>query len=219
MTQQSEWIEMSMSKGGNTDANQFEADPGTYQFKLVEVVIDEGSNFEKTENFPVARFVWEDAEGDRFPDSFIKVPLGLKLNEKAAWTNRLSALAGRPLTEADRVQIRFSSPYVRTYDELAEAVKEVENGRKAFFKAEFLFEGQPLIGREALLTLGWNAKGTHLKCAAGGAAPVPNATGKKKRPAEQVAAPAAQQAPQAASKPPARPAPQQVQPGEVDLPF
>lgn len=43
------------------------------------------------------------------------------------------------------------------------------------------FEGQPLIGREALLTLGWNAKGTHLKCAAGGAAPVPNAGGKKKK--------------------------------------
>lgn len=218
MTQQmSDWIDMSMSKGGSTDSNQFEADPGTYQFRLVEIIIDEGSDYEdKTKKFPQAKFVWEDADGDRFYDSFNKVPLGLKLNEKAAWTNRLSALVGRPLTTDDRVQLRFSTPYVTNYNELAAAVSEKRSdGGGAFVKAEVAFEGQPLIGREALLTLGWNAKGTHLKCAAGGAAPVPNAGGKKKRPADA--------APQAASQPPARPerpAPMPAAPaGGVDLPF
>lgn len=190
MTQQEVWgdpIDMSTKQGNPGETSTFDADPGTYKFKLVEIIINEGSNFEKTEHYPVAKFVWEDEEGDRFYDSFNKVPLGLRLNEKAAWTNRISALVGRPLSEADdgKCQVRFNSQFISSYDDLAEAVKDKnDSGRGAFFKADVLFEGQSVLGREALLTLGWNQKGTHMKCAAGGAAPVPGAAGgKRKKPA------------------------------------
>ncbi|GGN32385.1 hypothetical protein [Deinococcus daejeonensis] len=178
-------IQMQSSKGQQGDANSFQADPGTYVFRLVEIIFDEGSDYEdKTKKYPQANFIWEDEDGDRFRDSFLRVPLGFRLNEKAAWTNRLAALIGRPISQdedAPKISLDLG-PDINSYDDLAAAVGEVnDNGRPAFIRAVALdFEGESLIGRQAQLTLGWNAKGTHLKCAAGGAAPMPT-SGKKKR--------------------------------------
>ena len=168
----------------SNDANRFEGDPGTYKFKLVEIIIDQGHDFEdRSKTFPQARFVWEDEDGDRFSDSFIKIPLGFRLNSKAKWTNRLSALVGRPLTDDDAALISIDlGPDINSYDDLAAAVNEVnDNGRPAFVRVTALeFGGESLFGREAMLTLGVNAKGYNT-CGASGAAPMPTGGGKKKK--------------------------------------
>lgn len=179
-------IQMQSNKSaGSSDTNRFEGDPGTYIFSLKEIVVDEGSDFEdRNKKFPQARFVWEDADGDTFSDSFVRVPLGFKLNDKAKWTNRLSALVGRPLTDDDapKLSITFGDDEIGSYDQLADAVSEVlDSGRTAFIKVTALtFEGQTLFGRPAQLTLGVNAKGYNT-CAAAGASPIPNSSGKKKK--------------------------------------
>lgn len=178
-------ITMQSSKGpGNSDTNRFEGDPGTYIFALKEIIIDEGSDFDdRSKKYPQARFVWEDADGDTFSDSFIRIPLGFRLNDKAKWTNRLSALVGRPLTDDDAALISIDlGEDIGSYDDLAAAVGEVnDNGRPAFLKVQALtFEGQTLFGRQAQLTLGVNAKGYNT-CAAAGASPIPTAGGKKKK--------------------------------------
>lgn len=186
-------IQMQSDRPANTgDTNRFEGDPGTYKFKLVEIVIDQGSDFEdKTKTFPQARFVWEDEDGDRFSDSFIKIPLGFRLNSKAKFTNRLSALVGRPLTDDDAYLMSLDlGPDINSYDDLAEAVAEVtDTGRLAFVRVTALdFDGQSLLGREAMLTLGVNAKGYNT-CGASGAAPMPTGSGKKKKAPEGSPAP------------------------------
>ena len=178
-------IQMQSNKSaGSSDTNRFEGDPGTYIFTLKEIIVDEGSDFEdRTKKFPQARFIWEDADGDTFSDSFVRVPLGFKLNDKAKWTNRLSALVGRPLTDEDAPKLSIDlGDEIGSYDDLAHAVGEVlDSGRGAFIKvAALTFEGQTLFGRPAQLTLGVNAKGYNT-CAAGGATPVPSAGGKKKK--------------------------------------
>lgn len=181
-------IQMQSDRPASTDTNRFEGDPGTYKFKLVEIVIDQGSDFEdKTKTFPQARFVWEDEDGDRFSDSFIKIPLGFRLNSKAKFTNRLSALVGRPLTDEDAHLLSIDlGPDINSYDDLADAVGEVtDSGRPAFVRVVALdFDGQSLFGREAMLTLGVNAKGYNT-CGASGAAPMPTGGGKKKKTQEQ----------------------------------
>ncbi|MDP9764901.1 hypothetical protein [Deinococcus enclensis] len=177
-------IQMQSDRPASTDTNRFEGDPGTYKFKLAEIVIDQGSDFEdKTKTFPQARFVWEDEDGDRFSDSFVKIPLGFRLNSKAKFTNRLSALVGRPLTDEDAHLLSIDlGPDINSYDDLADAVAEVtDSGRPAFVRVVALdFDGQSLIGREAMLTLGVNAKGYNT-CGASGAAPIPTGAGKKKK--------------------------------------
>lgn len=186
---------------GSSDTNRFEGDPGTYIFTLKEIVVDEGSDFEdRTKKFPQARFIWEDADGDTFSDSFVRVPLGFKLNDKAKWTNRLSALVGRPLTDEDAPKLSIDlGDEIGSYDDLAHAVGEVlDSGRGAFIKvAALTFEGQTLFGRPAQLTLGVNPKGYNT-CAAGGATPVPSAGGKKKK-----AAPVEEESEQLLDVPPA----------------
>lgn len=181
-------ITMQSDRPANTDTNRFEGDPGTYKFKLVEIVLDQGTDFEdKSKTFPQARFVWEDEDGDRFSDSFIKIPLGFRLNSKAKFTNRLSALVGRPLTDEDAHLLSIDlGPDINSYDDLAEAVAEyTDTGRPAFVRvAALTFGGEDLFGREAMLTLGVNAKGYNT-CGASGAAPMPTGGGKKKKAAEQ----------------------------------
>ena len=178
-------IQMQSSKGqSSSDTNRFEGDPGTYVFSLKEIIIDEGSDFDnKSKTFPQARLVWEDADGDTFSDSFVRIPLGFRLNDKAKWTNRLSALVGRPLTDEDAARVSIDlGPDIQSYDDLAAAVAEVtDSGRKAFIRVEALdFDGESLLGRAAQLTLGVNAKGYNT-CAAAGASPMPTAGGKKKK--------------------------------------
>ena len=177
-------IAMNPNKDKSGDTNRFEAEPGTYTFTLKEIIIDEGTDFDdKSIKFPQARFVWEDADGDKFSDSFVRVPKGFQLNDKAKWTNRLSALVGRPLTDDDAHLITLDlGEDIDSYDVLCEAVAEKQdNGRSAFLKVlELKFDGQDLFGRQAQLTLGLNAKGYHT-CAAAGAAPMPSTAGKKKK--------------------------------------
>lgn len=177
-------IQMQKSSGPAGDTNRFEGDPGTYIFTLRDIVIDEGSDFDdKSKVFPQARMVWEDADGDTFSDSFIRIPLGFRLNDKAKWTNRLSALVGRPLTDDDAARVSIDlGDDIGSYDDLAAAVHEkTDSGRGAFIKVAALeFDGQSLIGRQAQLTLGVNAKGYNT-CAAGGATPIPTGGGKKKK--------------------------------------
>lgn len=178
-------IPMQSNKGSaNGDTNRFEGDPGTYIFTLKEIVIDEGSDFEdRSKKFPQARFVWEDGDGDTFSDSFVRVPLGFRLNDKAKWTNRLSALVGRPLTDEDASKLLLDlGEDVGSYDDLAALVGEtLDTGRGAFIRVtELSFEGQTLFGRQAQLNLGVNAKGYNT-CAAAGASPVPGSGGKKKK--------------------------------------
>ncbi|GGM39674.1 hypothetical protein GCM10008956_15150 [Deinococcus arenae] len=178
-------ISMQSSKGQSSgDTNRFEGDPGTYVFTLKEIIIDEGSDFDdKTKTFPQARLVWEDQDGDTFSDSFVRIPLGFRLNDKAKWTNRLSALVGRPLTDDDAARVSIDlGPDIQSYDDLAAAVGEVtDSGRKAFLKVLALdFDGETLFGRAAQLTLGVNAKGYNT-CAAAGASPMPTSGGKKKK--------------------------------------
>ncbi|QLG11762.1 hypothetical protein HLB42_21660 (plasmid) [Deinococcus sp. D7000] len=177
-------IQMQSSTGPSSDTNRFEGDPGTYVFTLKEIIIDEGSDFEdRSKKYPQARLVWEDADGDTFSDSFVRIPLGFRLNDKAKWTNRLSALVGRPLTDEDAAKVSIDlGPDIGSYDDLCAAVGEtLDNGRGAFLKVEALtFEGQTLFGRQAQLTLGVNARGYN-SCAAAGASPLPSAGGKKKK--------------------------------------
>ena len=172
----------------SADTNRFEGDPGTYKFKLVEIIINQGRDLEdRSKTFPQARFVWEDEDGDRFSDSFIKIPLGFRLNSKAKWTNRLSALVGRPLTDDDAHLLSIDlGPDINSYDDLAEAVDEVtDSGRPAFVRVVALdYGGESLIGREAMLTLGVNARGYNT-CGASGAAPIPTGGGKKKKAAAE----------------------------------
>ncbi|WP_161881913.1 hypothetical protein [Deinococcus alpinitundrae] len=178
-------IKMQPSAGRSSDdTNRFEGDPGTYVFTLQEIVIDQGSEYEdKSQKYPQARFVWADADGDTFSDSFIRIPLGFKLNDKAKWTNRLSALVGRPLTDEDAHRLSIDiRDGIENYDDLDDAVTDVlDNGRPAFFKVKALtFDGESLFGRQAQLTLGVNPKGYNT-CAAAGASPLPSAGGKKKK--------------------------------------
>lgn len=178
-------IQMTVNKGSAEGAEgRFEAEPGTYVFTLKEIVIDQGSDFEdKSKTFPQARLVWEDADGDRFSDSFVRIPKGFQLNDKAKWTNRLSALLGRPLTDDDAPLLTIDlGEDIQNYDDLCDAVADkFDNGRPAFLKVLALeFDGKSLIGRQAQLNLGQNAKG-YMTCAANGASPMPNAAGKKKK--------------------------------------
>lgn len=178
---------MNPSKGNEGNEDRFQADPGTYQFTLVEIVIDQGTDFEdKSIKYPQARLVWEDADGDRYHDSFVKIPKGFQLNDKAKWTNRLAALVGRPLTDDDAMRFNLDlGEEINSYDELCQAVEEKQdNGRPVTLKVLALdFEDVSLFGRQALLTLGTNAKGYNT-CAANGAAPLPSTGGKKKKAAE-----------------------------------
>ena len=166
------------------DTNRFEGEPGTYIFTLKEIIVDEGHEYDDHDKkFPQARFVWEDADGDTFSDSFVRVPLGFRLNDKAKWTNRLSALVGRPLTDEDAGKLLLDlGDDVSSYDDLCALVAEtLDTGRGAFARVtELTFEGQSLFGRQAQLTLGMNAKGYNT-CAAAGASPLPSAGGKKKK--------------------------------------
>lgn len=178
-------IKMQSGKGQQSgETNRFQGDPGTYIFALKEIIVDEGSEYEdKSKKYPQARFVWEDADGDTFSDSFIRIPLGFRLNDKAKWTNRLSALVGRPLTDEDAARVSIDlGDDIQSYDDLADAVSEVtDSGRGAFLKVLALdFEGQSLFGRQAQLTLGVNASGYNT-CAAAGASPLPSSGGKKKK--------------------------------------
>lgn len=177
-------ISMTANKStGESAEGRFFADPGTYVFQLREIVIDEGSDFDdKSIKFPQARIVWEDADGDRFSDSFVRIPKGFQLNDKAKWTNRLSALVGRPLTDDDAPLLTLDlGEDIGNYDDLCDAVaQKLDNGRPAFLKVLALeFDGQSLFGRQVQLTLG--VKGDYMRCAANGAAPMPNAAGKKKK--------------------------------------
>lgn len=178
-------ISMQSSTGaGSSDTNRFEGDPGTYVFTLKEIIIDEGSDYEdRTKKYPQARLVWEDGDGDTFSDSFVKIPLGFRLNDKAKWTNRLSALVGRPLTDEDASKVSIDlGPDIGSYDDLCAAVGEkTDSGNGAFLRVLALtFNGETLFGRAAQLTLGVNAKGYNT-CAAAGASPLPSAGGKKKK--------------------------------------
>lgn len=183
-------ITMQSSKGSNTsgDTNRFEGDPGTYTFALKEIIIDQGTDFEdRSKTYPQARLVWEDSDGDTFSDSFIKIPLGFRLNDKAKWTNRLSALVGRPLTDEDAARVSIDlGDDIGSYDDLAAAVNEKnDNGSPVFIRVTALtYDGQSLFGRQAQLTLGVNAKGYNT-CAAAGATPIPSANGKKKKTAAE----------------------------------
>lgn len=185
-------ISMQSSNNRSNDENRFEGDPGTYVFALTAIIIDEGSEFDdKSKKFPQARLIWEDADGDTFSDSFVRIPLGFRLNDKAKWTNRLSALVGRPLTDEDAKRLSIDlGDYILSYDDLAAAVSEVgDNGRPAFIKVTALtFDGESLFGRQAQMTLGVNAKGYNT-CAAAGASPLPSAGGKKKKAAGSAAEP------------------------------
>lgn len=175
---------MNPSKGNEGSEDRFQADPGTYQFKLVEIVLDQGTDFDdKSIKFPQARLVWEDEDGDKYHDSFVRIPKGFQLNDKAKWTNRLSALVGRPLTDEDAMKFNLDlGEDINSYDDLCEAVGEKQdNGRPVTLKVLALdYEGVTLFGRTALLTLGVNAKGYNT-CGANGAAPLPSSGGKKKR--------------------------------------
>lgn len=177
-------IAMQSNKNADADTTRFEGDPGTYTFGLKEIIIDEGHEYDNHDKkFPQARFVWEDADGDTFSDSFIRVPLGFRLNDKAKWTNRLSALVGRPLTDEDAPRLLLDlGEDVGSYDDLAALVGEMlDTGRGAFIRVTALtFEGQTLFGRQAQLNLGVNAKGYNT-CAAAGASPVPGSGGKKRK--------------------------------------
>lgn len=167
----------------NTAGESARWEPGTTEFQLQSIEITETSNFEKTEKFPAARFVWADADNDVFYDSFVKIPLGFRLNDKAKFTNRLSALVGRPLKDEDAVRLRIDlGDDILSYDDLAAAVRG--GTRQVVVHAlEFAEDGvnfESLLGRKALLKLGVNDKGYNT-CAAGDASPVPRAGGTKKR--------------------------------------
>lgn len=167
-------IAMQSSQG---DAQGFEAEAGTYIFKLIGITVDEGSEYEdRSKTYPQARFVWEDEEGDRFYDSFIRIPLGFRLNPKAKWTNRLAALVGRPVGDADAPKLLIDlGASVGNYDQLAQAVKS-----GSLEANELSYDGQSLFGRQVQLTLGTNARGYNT-CGAGGASPLPSASGKKRK--------------------------------------
>lgn len=177
---------MAIAMQSNQSAAQgFEAEAGTYIFKLVGITVDEGSEYEdKSKTFPQARFVWEDDEGDRFYDSFVRIPLGFRLNDKAKWTNRLAALVGRPLGDSDAPKLLIDlGDSVGSYDQLAQVIKSGSLEAK-----ELSYDGQSLFGRQVQLTLGTNARGYNT-CGAAGASPLPNNGGKKRKGVQEIESP------------------------------
>jgi len=153
---------------------------GVTVFTLEGIHIKVATEFEAPyDPYPAATLVWVDPEGDKFYDSFVKVPIGLKLNDKAKWTKRLGALVGRPLKDDDvsKLGIDFGDD-ISNYDQLFEAVKA---GRTVEVLA-LEFEGQSLFGRQAQLNLTVTQDGKWNRCAAGDATPMPRAGGGKTRP-------------------------------------
>lgn len=166
-----------MTKGGG-DTDRVTFDPGVYVFTLESILIRLGKAYESDETYPEASFRWKDGDGDTFNQSFVKVPKGLKLNEKAKWTGILGALVGRPLTDEDAFGIDLGDD-ISGYDDLDAAVREkTDNGGTRTVKVLALeVDGQSLFGRSAQLNLAINDKGYN---ACKGVTPLPSAGGKKK---------------------------------------
>ena len=101
-------------------------EPGTYEFRLVEVQAGLRDTKFQEEPKPALRFIWEDEEG-RLSDivnipALIRLPsgeYGLRWNEKSRFLEVVGALWGRIVNEEDAPALEMDIPRVNAIEDLA----------------------------------------------------------------------------------------------------
>lgn len=184
---------------------------GTYQMKLVGANVSQGmpapqylkkGKTQEESAYAQMSLIWEDEEGAQVRDSFLKMPEYLEFSEdnryKSKFQKRVENMLNKQLDDNAGEKITILFDFIESWDELKEAIKELENERPVRIEVKSLqWEGREMFGAEWLVTVGVNDRGYNEITAV---APLP-----KRRGAQP--APAAQAPQQQAPKPPARPAP------------
>lgn len=189
-------------------------EPGTYQMKLVSANVSQGvpaaqylkkGKTQEESAYAQMSLNWEDEEGGKVRDSFLKMPEYLEFSEdaryKSKFQKRIEAMLNKQLDDKAGEKITVLFDFIESWEELKEAIKETENDHPVRLEVKSLqWEGREMFGAEWLVTVGVNDRGYNEVTAV---APLP-----KRR---------------AASAPPVQAPPLPVQPspaaGGMDLPF